>query len=65
VARVRVPVKTGLYQLDVSLNSQMLGQLDRAFLEPKLHVLPPETTLPEEWQGLLTEPVEFTFHPEQ
>jgi ABC-type polysaccharide/polyol phosphate transport system ATPase subunit len=62
VARVRLPVKAGLYQLDVSLNSQTLGQLDRAFLEPKLHVMPPETTLPEEWHGLLTEPLSFKLN---
>lgn len=60
---VRLPIKAGLYGLDVSLTSKSRGQLERAFLEPKLHVLPPSTTLPEKWQGLITEPVEFQFTP--
>jgi lipopolysaccharide transport system ATP-binding protein len=58
---VRLPLKAGLYQLDVSINSQSLGQLERCFMPRKLHVLPSETSnLGEAWQGLVTE--EPVFH---
>jgi len=63
IVRVRLPVRAGLYQLDVSLNSKTHGQIERGFMEPKLNILPPETTLPEKWQGLLTEPLEFDIQP--
>jgi len=60
LAKVRLPLKAGLYQLDVSLNSRTLGQLDRCFLEPKLHILPRlRTHLPEKWHGWVTEEVHF------
>ncbi len=61
VIRVRLPMRAGLYQLDASLNSNSKGQIERGFLEPKLNILPPETTLPEKWQGMLTEPVAFDY----
>jgi lipopolysaccharide transport system ATP-binding protein len=58
--RVRLPLKTGEYGLDVSLNSLDQGQLDRWNGDPKLTVLPClETALPEAWQGILNEGSEF------
>ncbi len=60
---VRLPIKAGLYQIDVSVNSGVEGHLERCFIEPKLHVLPRLiTTLPEKWHGLLTERVAFRFN---
>ncbi len=60
---VRLPVKAGLYQIDVSLNSITEGQLERAYLEPKLHILPRlNTSLPEKWHGVLTEKVDFVMN---
>ena len=60
---VRLPLKSGLYQLDASVNSQSMGQLERCFLAHKLHILPSETSnLAEVWQGLVTE--EPVFHTE-
>ena len=61
--KVRLPIKAGLYQLDVSLNSISKGQLERCHLEPKLNVLPYKTSLPEKWHGLITEPVDFKMEP--
>ena len=60
--KVRLPIKAGLYQLDVRLNSRSKGPLERCGLEPKLHVLPQlNTRLPEQWHGLLTEKCEFNL----
>jgi lipopolysaccharide transport system ATP-binding protein len=55
---VRLPIKAGLYQIDISLNSAAEGQLERALIEPRLHILPQtDTNLPERWHGILSEPV--------
>jgi len=59
---VRLPVKAGLYQIDLSLNSMAQGQLERCHLEPRLHILPRlNTNLPEKWHGILTEPVRINL----
>ena len=61
--KVRLPLKAGLYQLDVSLNSRSKGQLERCYLEPKLNILPLlRTTRPQEWHGLVTEELKFVLH---
>ncbi|HSI11685.1 MAG TPA: hypothetical protein VK961_06555, partial [Chthoniobacter sp.] len=57
---IRLPIKAGLYQIEMRLYSETEGQIDAAFLEPKLHVLTAESNLPEQWQGLITEPLGFT-----
>jgi homopolymeric O-antigen transport system ATP-binding protein len=58
--KVRLPLKEDSYQLDVSLNSVESGQLDRWSAEPKLNVLPRKNTaLPDAWQGMLNEEVQF------
>jgi lipopolysaccharide transport system ATP-binding protein len=57
---VRLPLRPGLYHLDVSLNSRARGQLERAQLSPALSVLPHgPTRLPEKWQGPVNEPATF------
>lgn len=57
---LRLPIKAGAYQLDISLNSRDSGQIDRWNVEPKLVILPKlSTSLPEYWQGILNEKVEF------
>jgi hypothetical protein len=62
--KVRLPLKAGLYQLDVSLNSRSKGQLERCYLEPKLNILPLlRTTRPQEWHGLVTEELKFELLP--
>ncbi len=61
---VRLPLRPGVYHLDVSLNSRARGQLERAQLTPALSVLPHgPTRLPEKWQGPVNEPATFTLHP--
>ena len=58
--KVRLPIKAGTYQFDISLNSKDHGQIDRWLAEPRIVVLPKlSTTLPENWHGLLNEIVEF------
>ena len=59
--RVRLPIRAGLYQLDVRLYSQTRGTIESALLEPKLHVLPGEHATPPQWQGLISERVEFSL----
>jgi lipopolysaccharide transport system ATP-binding protein len=60
VVSVRLPVKAGLYQLDVSVNSVAEGQLERCQIEPRLHILPRlNTNLPEKWHGMVTEPISY------
>ena len=60
--KLRLPIKAGTYQFDISLNSIDSGQIDRWLAEPKLVVLPKLTTsLPENWHGLLNEDVKFQF----
>lgn len=54
---IRLPLRPGIYHLDVSLNSRARGQLERAQLTPPLSVLPHgPTRLPEKWQGPVNEP---------
>ncbi len=61
---VRLPLKADLYQLEISINSRALGQLERCYLEPKLNILPlMNTTLPEKWHGLITEKATFGLMP--
>lgn len=58
--KVRLPIKAGLYQIDLSLNSRAQGQRERCYLEPKLNVLPcTNTRRPDKWQGLVTEECSF------
>jgi len=58
VIKARLPLKSGSYQIDVSLNSTELGQFDRWMAEPKLKILPmQETRLSEKWHGILNEDV--------
>lgn len=57
---VRLPVRAGAYQLDVSLNAVGEGQMDRWHVEPKLVVLPTgDSSLPEKWHGWLNEKMIF------
>ncbi len=59
---VRLPLRPGIYHLDVSLNSRAGGQLDRAQLSPALSILPHgPTRLPQKWQGAVNEPARFDF----
>jgi lipopolysaccharide transport system ATP-binding protein len=59
--KVRLPIRPGLYQIQFLLNCQ--GEnLENCYLEPRLHVLPNlNTTLPEKWQGAVTEKVDFAM----
>jgi lipopolysaccharide transport system ATP-binding protein len=60
---MRLPVRPGLYQLDVSLNSTDHGLIERWHAVPHLNVLPPvgeRTSLPPEWHGVLNESCRFT-----
>lgn len=58
---VRLPIKAGAYQLDVSLNGVGEGQIDRWHAVPKLIVLPSgDSSLPERWHGILNEKVRFS-----
>lgn len=60
VFEVRLPIKAGSYQLDVSLNGVGEGQIDRWHAEPKLIVLPTgDSSLPDKWHGLLNEKIHF------
>jgi ABC-type polysaccharide/polyol phosphate transport system ATPase subunit len=59
--RVRLPIKAGLYQVDVRIYSESGGVVDNALLEPKLHILPDEHTSSSQWEGMITEPLEFSF----
>jgi len=59
---VRLPIKAGLYQIDVRLYSETGGPIESALLEPKLHVLPSDSGTPPQWEGLVTEPLEFSIH---
>jgi lipopolysaccharide transport system ATP-binding protein len=61
VFEVRLPIKAGAYQLDVSLNGVGEGQIDRWHAVPKLIVLPSgDSSLPERWHGILNEKVRFS-----
>jgi lipopolysaccharide transport system ATP-binding protein len=58
----RLPIRPGLYQLDVSVNSLDHGLIERWHAAPALNVLPApdqRTSLPPEWHGLLNEPFRF------
>ena len=61
IVQVRLPIRAGAYQIDVSLNSHVDGgQLDRWLALPNLNVLPQlHSNLPEVWHGLLNEEVSF------
>lgn len=60
VFRVRLPLKAGRYNLDVSANSIEKGQVDRWNADPKLTVLPRlDTVLPTHWHGILNESSDF------
>ena len=57
---LRVPIKDGVYQLELSLNSHNHGQLDRWISDRMLTVLPTEqSTLHEKWRGILNEEATF------
>jgi hypothetical protein len=59
---IRLPIKAGNYQLDISLNSLDSDIVDRWSVEPKLTILPSSNTiLSEKWHGLLNEEANFTF----
>ena len=57
--KVRLPIKAGLYQVEMRVYDEAGSSIDSALLEPKLHVLPAESTLEPQWQGLITEPLTF------
>ncbi len=58
--RVRLPLKPGIYNIDMSLNSRSTGQVDRWLAVPNLTVLSSyDSHLPERWHGLVNEPVQF------
>jgi lipopolysaccharide transport system ATP-binding protein len=57
--KVRLPIKAGLYQIEMRVYDEAGGSIDAALLEPKLHVLPTESTLEPQWQGMITEPLTF------
>jgi lipopolysaccharide transport system ATP-binding protein len=62
IINIRLPIKAGNYQLDISLNSLDSGIVDRWSVEPKLTILPSSNTiLSEKWHGLLNEEANFTF----
>ncbi len=62
VWEVRLPLKAGGYQMDISLNSQDSAQIDRWAAYPKLSILPLQNTLlPEHWHGILNEKASFTL----
>jgi lipopolysaccharide transport system ATP-binding protein len=57
---VQLPLKPGIYNIDMSLNSRSSGQVDRWFAVPNLTVLSNyDSHLPEKWHGLVNEPVHF------
>ena len=59
---MRLPLKAGLYHVQMSVNTMTTGQITQEWLEPKLHILPLlDTHLPEKWHGLLTEQVGFVL----
>jgi lipopolysaccharide transport system ATP-binding protein len=61
--KLRLPLKAGAYQLDISLNTSDAGHIDRWKAEPKLTLLPKlDSTLPERWHGLLNEEAEFQLY---
>jgi lipopolysaccharide transport system ATP-binding protein len=60
IVEVRLPLRSGMYHIDVSLNSRSRGQIYRAHLTPPLSVLAHGPThLPEKWQGWVNEPATF------
>ena len=64
IVEIRLPLRPGIYHLDLSLNSRARGQLERAQLSPALSVLPHgPTRLPEKWLGPVNEPATFDLRP--
>ena len=60
VVTVRLPLKMGRYQLDLALADEKMELLDHWLAQPFLTIIPSHNSvLPEEWRGLLNEPVEF------
>ena len=60
--KVRLPIKAGAYQLDVSLNGGDAKQVDRWTAEPRLIILPKlASSLPERWHGLVNEEAKFVI----
>jgi lipopolysaccharide transport system ATP-binding protein len=57
---VALPLRPGLYHLDVSLNNRIRGQLERAHPTPGLNVLPcGPTRMAQKYQGVLNIPASF------
>jgi lipopolysaccharide transport system ATP-binding protein len=56
----RLPLKSGSYQLTVSVATTEEGTIEEWLAEPQLVILPNlKTHLPEQWHGLLNENVDF------
>lgn len=59
-ARIRLPLKTGRYQVEFALAVGDSTLIDHWVAEPLLSILPcHNTVLPLEWHGLINEPVAF------
>jgi lipopolysaccharide transport system ATP-binding protein len=56
---VRLPIKPGLYQVDVRFYSRLQNEIDCSVLQPRLNVLPLDSAMTPRWQGVLTEPMDF------
>jgi len=64
--KVQLPLKAGIYTIDMSMNSHSMGQMDRWTAVPHLTIMSNfETQLPEKWHGMVDEPVLFQLHYEQ
>jgi len=59
---VRLPIKPGLYQVDVRFYSRLQPEIDCSVLQPKLNVLSLNSAMPSRWQGFLTEQLDFDIH---
>ena len=60
VATVRLPLKMGRYQVDLAITDEKFQLLDHWLAQPFLTIIPSENSvLPQEWRGLLNEPVAF------
>jgi ABC-type polysaccharide/polyol phosphate transport system ATPase subunit len=50
---VRLPIKPGLYQVDVRFYGRVQPDIESTVLQPKLHVLPLNNSMPPRWQGTI------------
>lgn len=62
--RTRLPLRPGLYSWEISASARGRGLLDRAWIAPKLHILPrADRKMHPTMVGILNEPVHFAFAP--